>query len=34
MTLKERAMARTRPNAAAARRYQPGDKLIDFLEAL
>lgn len=34
MTLKEKAMARTRPNAAAARRYRPSDQLIDFLDAI
>ena len=32
--MKEKAMARTRPGAPAARRYRPGDKLIAFLEAL
>ncbi len=32
--LKEKAMARTRPIKAPPGRYQPGDKLLAFLEAL
>ena len=34
MQIKEKAMARTRPIEAPPGRYQPGDKLLAFLEAL
>jgi len=34
LTLKEKALARTAPHAAARRRYRPPDKLLAFLEAL
>jgi site-specific recombinase XerD len=34
LTLKERALARTSPLAAAAGRYRPPDELLAFLEAL
>lgn len=34
MQIKEKAMARTRPVDAKSGRYQPGDKLLAFLEAL
>jgi len=34
MTTKERALERTAPTPAAARRYRPPDKLLAFLEAL
>jgi integrase/recombinase XerD len=32
--LKEQAMAKTKPVAAPAGRYRPGDELLAFLEAL
>ena len=34
MALKERALARTAPNAPARRRYQPSDSLLAYLESL
>lgn len=34
LALKERALARTAPTPAAARRYHPPDKLLAFLESL
>ena len=34
LALKERALARTAPTPAAARRYRPTDKLLAFLESL
>jgi hypothetical protein len=34
MEIKERALARTTPAAAAAGRFKPGDQLINFLAAL
>jgi len=32
--IKEQAMAKTKPAAASAGRYQPNDRLLAFLEAL
>lgn len=34
LSLKERALARTAPTPAAARRYRPPDELLVFLEGL
>jgi len=34
MTMKEAALAATAPPDAHARRYQPSDQLLAFLEAL
>ena len=34
LALKERAIARTTPTGTRPGRYQPGDRLLAFLEAL
>ena len=34
LDLKEKALARTAPRKAHARRYRPGDRLLDFLKSL
>jgi integrase/recombinase XerD len=34
LALKEKALARTAPPKARARRYRPGDRLLDFLKSL
>jgi len=34
MQIKEQAMTRTKPVSVLAGRYQPGDELLAFLEAL
>ena len=34
LALKEKALARTTPPKARARRYRPGDRLLDFLKSL
>ena len=34
LAIKERAIARTAPLPAAAKRYKPPDRLLAFLEAL
>jgi hypothetical protein len=34
LDLKEKALARMAPRKAHARRYRPGDRLLDFLKRL
>jgi site-specific recombinase XerD len=34
LALKERALARISPRRVHARRYRPGDRLLDFLKSL